>query len=228
MPSSASFSIWDIAKRPIKTGNNVKPYINSSSKPGGTSLSLLLSPNWPIKLIKTPRNPLKIPTNRLPFDNEAITVRAKRIIKNFSTDENLMAIEAKTGVKKYKISRENIPPNNDETTPIFKAFSGSPFLAMGYASKVVQMDDGVPGMFIKVAGTRPPLMPPTYSPSNRAKDSVKGYAYVTGKNTAIAIVAVIPGIAPKIIPIITPIKHRIIAVGVRPNIILKSSPRIYL
>ena len=57
-----------------------------------------------------------------------------------------MAIEAKTGVKKYKISRENIPPNNDETTPIFKAFSGSPFLAMGYASKVVQMDDGVPGM----------------------------------------------------------------------------------
>jgi len=51
--------------------------------------------------------------------------------------------------------------------PIFSALSDSPRRAIGWPSKVVQMEEGVPGMLMRMADTSPPEMPPTYSPSSR-------------------------------------------------------------
>ncbi len=63
---------------------------------------------------------------------------------------------------------------------------------------------------IKIAGIKPPEIPPTYKPNNKYNDGIKSLkAYVIGKNTATAIVADIPGIAPKIIPTATPAKARL-------------------
>lgn len=90
-----------------------------------------------------------------------MTVRAKRMMRNFSTAENLMAQAARMGVNRARTTREMMPPKKDAVTPIFRARSLSPRRAMGCPSKVVHTDEGVPGMEIRMAGTRPPEMPPT-------------------------------------------------------------------
>ena len=78
-----------------------------------------------------------------------------------------MAQPASTGVNTARTTREIMPPMKEEVMPIFIARSDSPRLAMGEPSKVVHREEGVPGMLIRMAGTRPPEMPPTYSPSSR-------------------------------------------------------------
>lgn len=80
-----------------------------------------------MRLNHIPRTPLKIPMSILFLDREAITDRAKRIIKNFSIYENFMAKSASTGVKKNKMNTLRRPPKREDTMPIFKAFSPSPF-----------------------------------------------------------------------------------------------------
>ena len=65
------------------------------------------------------------------MERAAITVRANRMIKNFSTAENLMAMEASTGVKSHRQMRLTMPPNREDTMPIFNALAPSPFFAMG-------------------------------------------------------------------------------------------------
>ena len=67
----------------------------------------------------------------LPLDRAAITVMANRIIKNFSTAENLMATRASGGVSSASTSSEIRPPHREEVMPIFSARSPSPLRAMG-------------------------------------------------------------------------------------------------
>jgi hypothetical protein len=88
---------------------------------------------------------------------------------------------------------------------------------MGYPSQVVIKDDGVPGMFMRMAVMRPPDMPPTYietrsaSPTVGAMEKVKGIIKVTHKT------AVSPGMAPKIMPINIPRTITTHIIGVPPN-----------
>ena len=83
------------------------------------------------------------------------------MMRNFSTAENLMAQAASTGVNRASTTREIMPPMKEEVMPIFRARSPCPFRAIGCPSKVVHTDEGVPGMLMRMAGTRPPEMPPT-------------------------------------------------------------------
>jgi len=54
-----------------------------------------------------------------------------------------------------------MPPKNEAVMPMRKARTASPRLAIGWPSKPVVIEAGVPGILIRIAGIRPPLMPPT-------------------------------------------------------------------
>src|SRR5699024_9678885 len=79
-----------------------------------------------------------------------------------------------------------------------------PFCDIGYPSNVVAIEEGVPGIFISVAEINPPDIPPIYNPIKREKPTIGSIPKVIGKHNAIAIVALRPGIAPKVIPNNTP------------------------
>ena len=127
----------------------------------GTMRILLFMVYSPIRDISTPRNPAKTPLVRPPLESAAITVMAKQIIRNFSTAENLIATFARTGVSSASTASEIKPPNSEAVMPIFSARSPSPRRAIGCPSKPVQTEDGVPGILMRIAGIKPPEMPPT-------------------------------------------------------------------
>ena len=56
--------------------------------------------------------------------------------------------------------------------PSASARSGRPDCAIGYPSKVVMIEDGVPGMRNRVAEIRPPDTDPTYIATSRTSASV--------------------------------------------------------
>jgi hypothetical protein len=82
-------------------------------------------------------------------------------MRNFSIAEKLIATFASGGVKNHKHARLIKPPKRLAVMPILKALRPSPRLAIGKPSKPVQMEEGVPGMLIRMAGMSPPEMPPT-------------------------------------------------------------------
>ena len=161
MPVSHCWSISETANRPMSTGKSWKPLCIWLSRNSGTMRYSLLTENWFIMATSTPSIPIHRPRSIWPRDRAAMTVRAKRMMRNFSTAENLMAQPARMGVKRASTTREIMPPMKEEVTPIFRARSPSPRKAIGCPSKVVHTDDGVPGMLMRMAGTRPPEMPPT-------------------------------------------------------------------
>ena len=145
----------------MSTGSSWKPLPSSTVRNEGTIRSCWLSKNLPMSVTRTPKNPANTPFVMDPLERAAMTVMANTMIRNFSTAENLMASLARGGVKKNRASREISPPIRDTVMPILSALSPSPLAAMGWPSKPVVMEDGVPGILIRMAGTRPPLIPPT-------------------------------------------------------------------
>ena len=92
---------------------------------------MLFIESSPTRLRRTPKKPANTPLVIEPFERAAITVIAKRMIKNFSIAENFMAIFASGGVRKARTMSEIIPPKNDAVIPILRARSDSPRLAIG-------------------------------------------------------------------------------------------------
>ena len=55
-----------------------------------------------------------------------------------------------------------MPPMAEQISWMPRALPASPLLAMGLPSKQVATEEGVPGMFSRMAEIRPPEMPPMY------------------------------------------------------------------
>ena len=131
IPPSASCKICTRAKRPMSTGSSWKPLRRSTERKSGTMRILLLSANWPIREKKTPRNPAKTPVTMFPLERAAMIESAKRMIRNFSTEEKLRATLASGGVKRKSSSRLKRPPKREAVMPIRSALTASPRLAIG-------------------------------------------------------------------------------------------------
>jgi hypothetical protein len=71
---------------------------------------------------------------------------------------------------------------------------------MGYPSKHVAIEEGVPGVLIRIAGKAPPYMAEQYTALTHISPITGSIAKVNGTNIATAIVAVNPGRAPAIMP----------------------------
>ena len=118
-------------------------------------------------------------------------------LHNIQKDQIFIATLANIGDIVTNINNPKIVPIKENTTPTPKAFPACPFAAKGVPSNVVAIEDGVPGIFNKIAATNPPEIPPTYKAINVDIPCIGVIVYVTGKNIIIAIVAVSPGTAPK-------------------------------
>ncbi len=62
----------------------------------------------------------------------------------YSSGPNCSATLASWGARMLSITMLNTPPMNEQITEVPSASPALPFLAMGWASKVVQIEDGVP------------------------------------------------------------------------------------
>ena len=100
--------------------------------------------------------------------------------------------------------RPKMVPRNEKKMPVPSAFAPSPLRAMGAPSNAVTIEAGVPGIFSRIEETRPPEIPPMYSAISSAMALLSLIAKVIGRQMVTAIVAVSPGIAPKILPIRVP------------------------
>ena len=88
-------------------------------------------------------------------------VKAKTIREKYSHGPSRTAKVASGGAATISTAVEMSVPKNDAQTPSDSARPGSPFRAMGKASKVVATEDGVPGMPSNAAEISPPVYPPT-------------------------------------------------------------------
>ena len=89
--------------------------------------------------------------------------------------------------------------------PTPSAFPASPLSAIGPPSNTVEMEDGVPGIFSRMAEISPPEIPPSYKPTRSEIPFIGVIPKDIGRNRTTAIVADRPGIEPNMIPTITPI-----------------------
>src|SRR5690606_36392087 len=79
-----------------------------------------------------------------------------------------------------------------------------PCLAMGKPSKVVATAEDVPGIFIRIAVTPPPNMPPVKMEVRNSIAVRKSKASVAGRKMAMAMEVCRPGMQPKTSPIRRP------------------------
>lgn len=130
----------------------------------------------------------------------AIKVSENMVTVKYSHAPNLIVMLARGGAIKIIAAIPRTVPINEKTTPTPSALPPSPLSANGRPSKQVAIEEGVPGIFNKIADTKPPDIPPIYKATKEAIPMVVGIEKVIGSIIAMAIVAVSPGIAPKIIP----------------------------
>ena len=148
-------------------------------------------------------------------DKLAMSVNENTAMAKYSYGPNFRAIVESGGARKISAKTLSKPPQNENTMPIPNAFPASPRLAIGDPSKQVATEEGVPGILIKIAEIRPPETPPTYKPINSEIAAVISMPKVSGMQSATAMVAVKPGMEPKIIPTTTPNTIRAITLNVR-------------
>jgi hypothetical protein len=139
----------------------------------------------------------------------AMIVKPKATKEKNSHGPNFKAILANGGAKKRSKKALIIPPKKDAQTPKHKALPASPFLAMGYPSKTVATEEGVPGMPMRIPEIWPPANPPTNTPIIAANPSIDFIPKVSGKRRAAPMVTVKPGIQPTTIPAIVPKKRKL-------------------
>ena len=98
---------------------------------------------------------------------------------------------------------------HDAQSAMPRARPASPFSAIGYPSRIVADEAGVPGVLMRTAGIDPPKIPPLYTP-RRSKMPVMGcIENVNGNVKATAMVADMPGIAPPMTPTTMPMAKAI-------------------
>jgi hypothetical protein len=148
---------------------------------------------------------------------EAINTRAIRTNEKNSKGPNFVEQSAMGFANNSKNTHETRPPINDAVTPRPNARPGLPDFAIGYPSKVVMMDAGVPGILNKVAVISPPLTDPTYIDTNRINADSPLIENVRGKVRAINIAPVNPGMAPTMIPRLVPTAISSRELGVKSN-----------
>jgi len=151
-----------------------------------------------------PRVPPSSPLNRDPPDRLAIRVRPNIATQKNSAEPNRIESLAKGGERSKRNKTPAMPPMTEEIVARLMASTARPVFAIGYPSKAVAMDDGVPGVLTRIAAKEPPYIAPIYT-APRATSPFKGdMVKVNGRSTAKAIAAVRPGIAPTKSPADTP------------------------
>ncbi len=98
-----------------------------------------------------------------PLDKLAISVSEKIAIAKYSCGPKDSATFASEGAMNINAAIDRIVPMKEKTMAMPSAFAPSPFSIIGPPSKVVAIDDGVPGILRRMAAIKPPDVAPTNS-----------------------------------------------------------------
>jgi len=107
-----------------------------------------------------PTTPANRPFTIEPVDSVAIRVSEKIAMPKYSCGPKLSAALASQGAMKISAAMLNMVPRKENTTPTPSALAPSPFSIIGPPSKVVAIEDGVPGILSRIAEIRPPEVAP--------------------------------------------------------------------
>jgi hypothetical protein len=132
--------------------------------------------------------------------------RARTTIEKSSKGPSKVERSAIGSASCQRANQDIIPPTRDAPTPRPSARPGCPEVAIGKPSSVVIIAAGVPGMRNRVALINPPLTAPTYMATSNTRPLTGSMEKVKGRERAISIVPVNPGIAPTVIPKVVPRK----------------------
>ena len=207
-----SWSILPMANIPISTGIKRKPsFINVSPKVQRSSPDAGCIPGM---ATSTPRLPASNPRARVESPIPASMASARITIENNSKGPSLVERSAMGSASCHRANHETSPPTRDAPTPRPSARPGCPEVAIGNPSSVVMMAAGVPGIRKSVALIRPPLTAPTYMATSKTSPLTGSIEKVNGRERAISMVPVKPGIAPTVMPKVVPRKtsHNILGV----------------
>ena len=152
-----------------------------------------------------PRAPANRPFAMEPAERVAIRVREKTAIAKYSWGPKRSATLASSGAMSISAAMLNRVPRKENTMPIPSALTPWPCSMSGPPSNTVAMEEGVPGIFSKIAEISPPEVAPMNSATSSDNPACGPMVNVRGRHRATAMVAERPGTAPKTIPTATPI-----------------------
>src|SRR5512134_976357 len=166
--------------RPTEPSSSIEPNVKRGW-PAGLSR--------PIDAISSPPNSDTTPFSGSPTLMNTAQVSPSSTSQKYSNELKRTATSASAGAEVTSTTVPNSPPITLNTRPAPSAVSASPFLVIAYASSVYAADAGVPGM-------SPEKIAIAVAVTMDAIAGTGGMKKVTGTSSAVAIVAVSPGIAP--------------------------------
>ena len=162
------------AKRPTITASMSKPPFKAVEPKVKRAMPSMES--VPTVENMKPSTPAMTPLTMLPEDRVAIMVREKMAMAKNCMGPKLMATRAIWGAMNISKIVENTVPMKLNTTPRPRALAAWPFLTIGWPSKQVATEEGVPGMCSRMAEMRPPEMAPMNSAINSVMASEEDMA----------------------------------------------------
>ena len=128
-----------------------------------TSVGLPKVKRWSPPITARPtvesRSPIQapmMPFSMFPVDRAEIRVRPRTASQKYSGGPKARAIFASGGARSMRATAPTMPPVTEESVATVTARLPSPFLAIGKPSKVVAIEDGVPGVLTRMAAYEPP------------------------------------------------------------------------
>ena len=200
-----SLKIRLTAKAPIKPGIRLKP-LSKDSNPKVKRICPIEG-STPGRCTIIPKQAAIKPLINEPWLRLASITNAIRTIVKYSQGPKVSANFASGGDNIAKKSQEIITPIKEEVIHKASARSDFPCWDIGYPSKVVIIEAGVPGILSKVAAIWLPEIPPTYIPINKVIALTLSIKKVKGKVKVINIVVVKPGGGPTTMPRKPPMKR---------------------
>ena len=158
---SAAAMISPTANRPTMTASMSKPPLRLVMPK--LKRALLSMTSVPTVENMKPITPAMMPLIMLPLDIVAIMVREKMAMEKNSKEPKLTAARAICGAMNMSSTVENTVPIKLNTTPTPSALAAWPLRTIGWPSKQVATEDGVPGMCSRMAEIRPPEIAPMNS-----------------------------------------------------------------
>ena len=106
--------------------------------------------------MRAPKRPPASPLRTDPEERLEMMVMPKTPTQKYSAGPNFRAMSARGGLRKIRQTTPKSPPRQEPTVAATIASSARPWQAMGYPSKHVPMELGVPGVLMRMALKDPP------------------------------------------------------------------------
>ena len=197
----ASANAWAMAKSPTRRGSTFRPPMSITESKVNRAEPVITS--TPTQLKSSPTKP-EISPFRKSLLELAIRVSPNSARAKYSGAWNFSAHFASTGEMAMRQIPLKIPPVTEAIRATVMAFPAFPFWARGWPSRDVAAAEGVPGVWIRIAGMEPPYMEPQKIPAMTTRAWTMSSLYTSGSSRMIPMDPESPGMAPITMPLTQP------------------------